>query len=139
MGNFFILRANVPKMFTDNSAKLHNVHSVNSRVALIRKCRTTEFWWYYVLNCEFVWTTRVLLSLPGNILTGVRTAARNVVFICLFVCVCVFWLTKCATALTSVWSVWCGDSRRQVYVVTHWVCHNCDHATPDRFYNLFLY
>lgn len=90
MGNFFILRANVPKMFTDNSAKLHNVHSVNSRVALISKCRTTEFcWYYYVLNCEFVWTTRVLLSLPGNILTRVRTAATNVVFIYLFVCVCV--------------------------------------------------
>lgn len=90
MGNFFILRANVPKMFTDNSAKLHNVHSVNSRVALVSKCRTTEFcWYYYVLNCEFVWTTRVLLSLPGNILTRVRTAAGNVVFIYLFVYVCV--------------------------------------------------
>lgn len=72
---------------TQQSSTMYTVLTVE--LALIRKCRTTEFcWYYYVLNCEFVWTTRVLLSLPGNILTRVRTAARNVVFISLFVCVC---------------------------------------------------
>lgn len=38
MGNFFILRAHVPEMFTEGSAKLHNVHSVNRLVALNREC-----------------------------------------------------------------------------------------------------
>lgn len=32
MGNFFIFKAHAPKMFTDNPAELHYVHSGNSEL-----------------------------------------------------------------------------------------------------------
>lgn len=78
MGNFFILEANALKMFTDNLAKVHNIHRVELPFELLLcQCHCS------VLTCECVWSTRISL-LCCNILTRVGTAARNVFFIYLF-------------------------------------------------------
>lgn len=76
MGNIFIFEANSPKMFADNLAKLHNVHTVELPSELLF-CR------YHcsVLNCECVWSTRISMLLCGNILSVVGTAARNVLYL----------------------------------------------------------
>lgn len=78
MGNFFILEANAPKMFTDNLAKVHNIHRVElPSKLLLCQCHCS------VLTCECVWSTSISL-LCCSILTRVGTAARNVFsFICL--------------------------------------------------------
>lgn len=61
MGNFFIFEANASKMFTDNLAKVHNVHTVELPSELL-------FWRYHcsVLSCECVWSTRIPLLLCQN-------------------------------------------------------------------------